>query len=85
MTAPDLDALEALAAASRAPPCPRPCSECDPGEHHFGEYVHDAEDYPDHPMAKATDLFHGPPCWYTCKHCEAWAIEPDFVDARGTL
>lgn len=51
--------------------CPRPCSECPDGNHHFSDYVGFPYSEPGHEAAVKYHL----PCWYTCKHCEAWTPE----------
>jgi len=56
-----------------APPRCRRCSECE-GTHHFSDgmivFIEDAST--DHPAAKI-----GIQCWYVCKHCEAWTVNPE--------
>jgi hypothetical protein len=48
--------------------CPGPCSECDRGEHHFGEsYIEYSETNPMHEAAVS-----GHEEWTRCKHCDAW-------------
>ena len=56
----------------------RRCSECRGEEHHWGEFVAFAEDFPEHPAAKL-----GYVCWYVCKHCDAvWRIDLEDDDVR---
>lgn len=58
--------------ADDAPVCRR-CEDCEGEEHHWNDCIlQDAEDYPDHPAAKA-----GHEIWYVCKHCPAWRVDLD--------
>lgn len=54
-----------------APKTCRRCSDCE-GTHHFSVHVGTSDEEPDHPAAKV-----GCPCWYTCKHCSAWTLDPE--------
>lgn len=51
--------------------CPRPCSECPDGNHHFSDYV----GFPQHEPGHEAAVKHHLPSWYTCKHCDAWTPE----------
>lgn len=52
--------------------CPMACEGCE-GEHHWME---DSPD-PDGPAHEAESKY-GLDCWYSCKHCSAWAT-PEYV------
>lgn len=69
--------------------CPRPCSECPEGEHHFSDAMiemaddgrgveEDATDDADKAREQATAA--GCAAWYVCKHCDAWQEYTDDED-----
>lgn len=50
------------------------CTECD-GTHHFSDMMietPDREEDTGHPA-----VLIGLPCWYVCKHCPAWTVDPE--------
>lgn len=51
--------------------CPRPCSECPDGDHHFSDYV----EFPIYEPGHEAAVKHHMTCWYVCKHCDAWTPE----------
>ena len=54
--------------------CPRTCTDCEPGEHHWLADCVDAGDEPDPRPLEEQD---GPFIGYVCKHCPAYMLYED--------
>ncbi len=60
---------------TRSDVCPG-CLECEGEDHHWAQYLEEADENPDHPAAQA-----GLVIWEVCKHCDAWRDPEDGEDA----